>query len=209
MSVLITDAVLAGSLLEQRRISGRDRYDEVWDGVYVMSPMADNQHQDLATELAAILRMIIDWQGRGRTLAGANVSDRRDDWTKNYRVPDLAVFLQGTSAEDCGTHWCGGPDFGIEIVSPGDQTLEKLGFYALVGTRELLVIDRDPWQCTLYRPLPTGMMMPVAVASLRQPATIISDVLPICIAFDAEASCLRLSHPGGQTVRDIPVRLGV
>lgn len=206
MSVLIQDATIVAALLEQRRTSGRDRYDEVWDGVYVMSPMADNEHQDLATELAAILRTIIDWRGQGRTLAGANVSDRREDWTNNYRVPDVSVFLDETSAVDCQTHWFGGPDFGIEIASSGDQTLEKLPFYARVGTRELLVIDRNPWQCTLYRPVANQRMMPVAVTSLNQPAVILSDVLPIRIALDPVSSCIRVSHASGETIRDIPVR---
>jgi len=35
--------------------------------------------------------------------------------------------------------------------SRGDKTLEKLDFYAAVGTQELLVIDRHPWKLTMYR----------------------------------------------------------
>ena len=31
----------------------RDRFDEVWNGVYVMAPIADNEHQDLADALLA------------------------------------------------------------------------------------------------------------------------------------------------------------
>jgi Uma2 family endonuclease len=151
MSILIHDQAFADDLLARRRASGTDVYDEVWEGVYVMSPMANNEHQSLATEFAAAITTVIDWRGLGRTLAGGNVSDRRDDWTQNYRIPDVLVFLNETEAEDCGTHWFGGPNFAIEIVSPGDRTLDKLGFYAAVGTRELLVIDRDPWKMTLYQ----------------------------------------------------------
>jgi hypothetical protein len=32
-------------LVRQRRVTGADRFDEVWDGVYVMAPLADNEHQ--------------------------------------------------------------------------------------------------------------------------------------------------------------------
>ena len=42
-------------LIRQRRRCGGDRYDEVWDGVYVMAPLADNEHQSLGLKLAIAL----------------------------------------------------------------------------------------------------------------------------------------------------------
>src|SRR5262249_46987083 len=47
----------------------------------------------------------------------------------------------------------GGPDFAVEIMSPHDRSREKFGFYAKVGVgvRELLLVDRRPWQLELYR----------------------------------------------------------
>ena len=45
MSLLVSDPELKERLLAERRASGGDRYDEVWDGVYVMSPLADDEHQ--------------------------------------------------------------------------------------------------------------------------------------------------------------------
>ncbi len=76
---------------------------------------------------------------------------RPSDWTKNYRCPDVLVFLPGNPAEDRGTHWLGGPDFAVEIMSRGDRSRKKLDFYAKVGVRELLLIDRRPWKLELYR----------------------------------------------------------
>lgn len=35
-------------LIRHRRRCGGERYDEVWNGVYVMAPLADNEHQSLA-----------------------------------------------------------------------------------------------------------------------------------------------------------------
>ena len=204
MSILINDELFAIEVLQSRRARGADRYDEVWDGVYVMSPMANNEHQSLTTELAAAISTIIDWQSRGRTLAGANVSDSRDNWNHNYRIPDVLVFLNDSAAIDCGTHWFGGPDFAIEIVSPGDRTLEKLDFYAKIGTRELLVIDRHPWQLTLYR-LTNSRLAPVAISDPQHSATIISAVIPLRLDLDAKANCIRLTNSDSSPIRDIPI----
>jgi Uma2 family endonuclease len=210
MSIMINDQVLANELLTQRRTSGGDRYDEVWDGVYVLSPMANREHQGLATEFAAAVTTVIDWRGLGRTLAGANVSDRGEGWAHNYRVPDVLVFLTDTSAQDCGTHWFGGPDFAIEIVSPDDRTLDKLDFYAAVGTRELLVIDRNPWQLTLYRLSsdrePNPKLVPVALSTFAQPATIASETLPLSITLQADPAAICLGHTDGTVIRDIPIK---
>ena len=152
MSMIINDEILEARLLEERRAKGLDGFDEVWDGVYVMSPLANNEHQRVVTELTVALHRFVSVTGVGEVYQGANVSDQ-ENWTENYRVPDILVFLKGTIAEDRGTHWFGGPEFAIEVVSKGDRTLEKLEFYGSVGTRELLVVDREPWQLTLYRKL--------------------------------------------------------
>jgi Uma2 family endonuclease len=89
--------------------------------------------------------------GLGKVRPNVNISDRDEGWTENYRGPDVAVFLHGTKAVNRKTHWVGGPDFAIEILSEGDRAREKLDFYAKVRVRELLLIDRDPWRLELYR----------------------------------------------------------
>lgn len=206
MSVMINDNTIASQIVALRRATGADRFDEVWEGVYMMAPMPNNEHQMLSTELSIALGLIIDWRGLGHTLAGANVSDRRENWTHNYRVPDVLVFLNNTAAEDCDTHWSGGPDFAVEIVSPGDRTLDKLDFYAQVRTRELLIIDRDPWQLTLYRSTHGERLTPVAVSSFAQHATISSEVLPIRLSIDPSSSAIQLTDEGGTLIRSIPIK---
>lgn len=178
MVALITDPELANEMIARRREMGADRFDEVWDGVYVMSPMADNEHQSLATDLAAILKAVVEWPGHGKVYAGINVSDRQRDWRKNYRCPDVAVYLNGTRAVDRRTHWYGGLDFGIEVVSRNDRSLEKLPFYEKVGTRELLLIDRDPWALTLYR-LTEGRLVEAGRSAGTRPTAISSEVVPL------------------------------
>jgi len=205
MPVLVCDPNIAEPLIQQRRASGLDRYDEVWDGVYVMSPIADNEHQKLATQLATVLASQIDWKSLGQTLAGANVSDRSEHWTENYRVPDVLVFLTGSNAEDRGTHWFGGPDFAIEIVSQGDRTLDKLDFYGRVGTRELLVIDRHPWKLTLYRCTSAAKLDLVAADSGGDSESLISEVIPMRFKLDLQARAIRILDVQDQTVRTLPV----
>jgi len=47
MHAIVLDEREIASLIERRRETGADRYDEVWDGVYVMAPLATNEHQRL------------------------------------------------------------------------------------------------------------------------------------------------------------------
>jgi Uma2 family endonuclease len=97
---------------------------------------------------------------------------------ENYREPDFAIFLKGTRAQNRGTYWLGGPDFGVEIRSPNDRTCEKLDFYAQVGTGELLVICRNPWKLELYR-RDGGVMRLVGQSTLDAPEVLQSDVIPL------------------------------
>ena len=45
--------------------------------------------------------------------------------------------------QDIGPALVGGPDFLVEVASPGDRSLDKLAFYEGIGVRELLMVDRD------------------------------------------------------------------
>jgi Uma2 family endonuclease len=180
MPTLVNNPRLEEELIADRRDRGIDKFDEVWDGVYVMAPIANNEHQVLQTRLSAILSGLIDFTGLGQVFNGANVSDQEEDWTKNYRVPDLLVFFNGNPAEDRSTHWFGGPDFAVEIVSRWDRSREKTDFYASVGVRELLIIDRDPWQLELFR-LTNGRLASVAVATESNKLLAESQVVPISL----------------------------
>ncbi len=53
MSIVIDDPALSERLLAERRVFDGDRYDEVWDGIYIVSPIPNNEHQELATRLGA------------------------------------------------------------------------------------------------------------------------------------------------------------
>jgi Uma2 family endonuclease len=138
-------------MIRRRRQLDIDHKDEVWDGVYVIMPDPTLVHQHIVTRMTVILVTVINDAGRGQAFAGTNVSDRRNDWKKNFRVPDVVVVLNEGRAIDCDTHWFGGPDFLVEVQSPGDDTDAKIPFYAELGVRELLIIHRDTRRLRLLR----------------------------------------------------------
>jgi hypothetical protein len=74
--------------------------------------------------------------------------------------------------------WTGPPDFLVEITSPFDKTRDKFDFYARLRTRELLIVDRDPWQLELYR-LEGGLLVPTASIGPGDSVALASNVLPM------------------------------
>ena len=178
MALLVLDPVEEERLKAEREACEGARYDEVWEGVYVMAPLASNEHQDIQLGLAAAFKSAVGWDSPARVHAGANVSDREDDWEYNYRIPDVVVVFPGGAARDCGTHWCGGPDFCIEVASRGDRNRDKLGFYASVGVRELLLVDRSPWQLELFR-LTGSRLESVGRSDTGTSDAVASEVMPL------------------------------
>jgi hypothetical protein len=195
----VADPLLLAELRERRAQSGADRYDETWEGVYVMAPSADDDHQEMVYGFADPFRAMIDALGLGRSRPGVNVSDRVVKWTDNFRCPDVAVFLKGTKATNHGAFWHGGPDFAVEIVSPRDRTREKLDFYAAVGTRELLIVDRDPWRLELLR-LEGERLASVGVSTIDGDQEVASTVLPFTFRLVAGESRPRIAvrHESGR-----------
>lgn len=184
MATVIMDRELAESLRQERAAAGGDRWDEVWEGTYMMAPLPDIEHQELVSRLATIFLEVAGWNSGTIVLPGANVSDRDKGWEHNYRCPDVVVHLAGTKAKNCGTHWRGGPDFAVEIVSPYDQARDKLPFYAKVGTRELLIVERHPWRLELYR-LSRKKLQSVGKATTRSRRALASRVLPLTFQLNA------------------------
>ena len=199
MATLIHDRDIERRMIARRRRLGHDRFDEVWNGMYVMAPMANDEHQDFVTGLATLLRMTVQFPKLGAVRAGVNVSDRKAGWKKNYRVPDVAVFLNGTKAELCGSYWFGGPDFAIEVTSPGEQVDEKFEFYAKVGTRELLIVNRDPWSLELHR-LTDGALNLVDRSTVASGIWLESEGVPLAFRLigGVERPRIEVRHADGQ-----------
>jgi len=165
-------------LIRHRKETGAYQWDEVWNGVYVVSPLPDVEHQDLGFDLTLALKQAVGQREGIRVCPPINISDRPDHWRKNYRCPHASVFLPSNPAQNKGSHWFGGPDFAVEILSPGDRARQKRGFYAKVGVRELLLIDRKPWRLELHRRSDDGWTV-AGTSDLENGAWITSDVLPL------------------------------
>jgi Uma2 family endonuclease len=71
---------------------------------------------------------------------------------EDYRIPDLTFVAGGRESILAEDGLRGeGPDAVIEIRSPHDETYDKLPFYAAIGTREGIIIDRDTKRPELLR----------------------------------------------------------
>ena len=178
MATLIADPGVEQRLIAERRARGADRKDEVWDGVYIVMPDPNVEHQRLVMRLGVVFSEVVNPPAGGDVFPGLNLSDRAEDWKENYRCPDVAVFLSGNTAQVFEAHICGPADFLVEIVSPNDKTREKFDFYGGLGVRELLVIDRQPWSLELYR-LRGNELVPAGRSSVSQSDVVASVVLPL------------------------------
>jgi Uma2 family endonuclease len=178
MATYVTDPLIEEQIRARRAETGSDRYDEVWEGTYMMTPLPNNDHQDLVGDLDSILRAVVKSAGLGKVYPGANVSDREEGWDDNFRGPDIVVVLNGGRAKDCGTHFVGGPDFLVEIASRYDHSRDKLSFYGQIGVREVMIIDRDPWCLELYR-LEESELRLVGKSRLDESTELTSEVVPL------------------------------
>jgi Uma2 family endonuclease len=146
-------------------------------------------------ELGYAFRSTVDRSRGDRVYPRINLTDRDVHWMSNYREPDLAVYLATNPAKNRGSHWVGGPDLAVEIVSPGEDPRAKLDFYAKVQTRELLIVDRDPWKLELYR-LETGKLVSVGKSVEASGGILLSDVLPLSFELQEGVTrpTIRITH---------------
>ena len=178
MAMFIENPRLEEDLKARRQAWGADGHDEVWEGVYFMPPMANDDHQDLVLEFAAVLREAVSKRGLGKVRPGINLAASAEEWEYDYRVPDVVVFLRDTAAENHGTFWTGPADFIVEITSPRDRTYEKIPFYSRLGVCELLIFNRQKWVLELYRHQ-DGELQKTGESTLARPDVLSSDVVPL------------------------------
>ncbi|MDY3559336.1 Uma2 family endonuclease [Gemmata sp. JC673] len=195
MPVVIYDPVYEKHVRAERERLFPNPRDEVWDGVLVMAPLANNEHQLLVMRFTLAFSHAVDFDAGDVVLPGCNVSDRDAGWTDNYREPDAAVYLASNSAKNSDTHWVGGPDLAVEVASPGENPRLKLDFYAQINTRELLIVERDPWAVERYQ-LQGGKLVLVETADAANGTVLTSSVLPLTFELRAGATrpVIRIAH---------------
>jgi Uma2 family endonuclease len=128
--------------LELRKRTGADQYDEMWEGVLHMAPVPNRMHQDLEWALETYLRLAWAPPRQAKVYHQINVASL-GGWPNNYRIPDLVLLLPERFAVDRNEYFEGAPSAVVEIHSPGDESYEKLPFYAALGVPEVWIIDRD------------------------------------------------------------------
>lgn len=121
------------ALLERRRKLGQDLLDEVWEGVYHVNPAPHQRHAHIAQQLAVLLDGLAREAGLVPMISIFNLGEPDD-----FRVPDGGIFRPGPDEVYAPT-----AALVVEIVSPGDESWDKLGFYASHSVDELLIVDPD------------------------------------------------------------------
>ena len=120
------------ALLERRRQAGVDRLDEVWQGVRHMVPGPSIEHADISQQLAVLLDGPARAAGLRPTMSEFNLGESEHD----FRVPDGGLHRPGASGVLQATAAAV-----VEILSPGDESRQKLPFYADHDVDEVLLVD--------------------------------------------------------------------
>lgn len=127
------------ALKERRRRAGLDRLDEVWEGVLHVVPGPSGEHAVVAQQLAVLLDAPARSAGLEPAMGEFNLGVGEDD----FRVPDGGLHRELPR----GT-WHATAALVVEIVSPGDESWQKLPFYAAHRVDEVLIAD--PQQRSLH-----------------------------------------------------------
>lgn len=133
---------ISPEILRRRRQTGIDRWDEMWEGELHMPPPPNRTHQDFQFQLLSWLRNHWAKPREGRVHGPVNVASI-GGWPEDYRIPDLVLLTPAQFSIDHDEYFEGPPAAVVEIRSPGDESYEKLPFYARLGVPEVWIIDRD------------------------------------------------------------------
>ena len=161
--------------LAERKNSDASQWDEMWDGVLHMCPVPTTRHNNLAYDLRDHLKR---WWAKpfgNRVHGETNLTSPDDEaeWTKNYRIPDLVLLDPPRFGIDRDRYMAGAPLVVVEVRSPGDETYDKLPFYAGLGVPEVWVIDRDTRRPEVFALAAGGYaaVAPDAAGWVASPAT--------------------------------------
>jgi len=120
------------ALRERRRRAGVDRLDEVWQGVHHMVPGPGFEHARVTQQLAVLL----DGPARAAGLLAAMGEFNLGESEHDFRVPDGGLHRPGAAGV-----WLSTAAVVVEVLSPGDESWQKLPFYAEHHVDEVLLVD--------------------------------------------------------------------
>lgn len=118
------------ALLERRHRLGNDRHDEVWAGVYHVNPAPTMAHGLMCKQLLLLLDPLAAAVGLVAT-GEFNLGHKGD-----HRIPDLGLHRDPSMGV-----WHETAALVVEVLSPHDETFQKLPFYAQHRVREVVIVD--------------------------------------------------------------------
>lgn len=169
-------------MLEERRRLGLDGRDEMWDGVVHVVPPAGDAQQEVQADLFHTLYPLARRRGLVPRFETGLYRDSAD-----YKVPDQ-LFCRPDQRSERGAE---GAELVVEVRSLGDETLDKIDWYAALGVREMLIIHPEGRRFELLRNV-GGRLLPV---SADGSGTVRCEVLDLGIATVADQ--LVLTWDGG------------
>ena len=154
------------ALLERRRQAGVDRLDEVWQGVHHMVPGPSIEHADVSQQLAELLGPPSRAAGLRPTMSEFNLGASEHD----FRVPDGGLHRPGATGI-----WHATAALIVEILSDGDESWQKLPFYAAHNVDEILIVDPAERTVTWlglrdgeYQPIPRSALIELGPVELDE-----------------------------------------
>jgi Uma2 family endonuclease len=106
--------------------------DEVWEGVRHIVPGQSFEHARICQQLAELLGPLARGAGLLPTISVFTLGESEHD----FRVPDGGLHRPGAAGV-----WLSTAALVVEIASPGDETWQKLPFYAAHDVDEILIVD--------------------------------------------------------------------
>jgi hypothetical protein len=144
------------ALLERRRQAGVDRLDEVWQGVHHMVPGPSFEHARISQQLAELLGPPARAAGLLAAMSEFNLGESEHD----FRVPDGGLHRPGAAGV-----WLSTAALVVEILSPDDESWQKLPFFAAHHVDEVLIVDPTE-QTITWLALREGEYQPVQRSGL-------------------------------------------
>jgi hypothetical protein len=120
------------ALLARRRRAGLDRLDEVWQGVHHMVPAPSFEHARITQQLA----LLLDGPARAAGLLAVMGEFNLGESEHDFRVPDGGLHRPGAAGV-----WLATAAVVVEVLSPDDESRQKLSFYAEHHVDEVLLVD--------------------------------------------------------------------
>ena len=102
----------------------------MWEGEYHVAPDAHGRHGDVQGQLFVLLHPRAKHAGL-RATGPLNLGEPKD-----FRVPDMAF-----GRERANQVWNPTAAIVVEVLSPGDESYAKFGFYHRLGVEEILIVD--------------------------------------------------------------------